>query len=417
MSGSGETRERRLLTKVTIEALKPDDEPYRVPDTRAAGLALRVAVSGLKTWDLVYRVKGSTKVKRTSLGRFGDPGASLEEARARAFELTSAARRSVDLMAQELEAREAKARSMTLGKLVDLYLERRVVGRLRSASNVARILERVLEPLAGIHAADVRRRDLAPLLEAIAARGHARSAGKTRTLIGGLFKWAETQDIVGADPTRGLPAYDQGQPRDRVLDEEEIRALWPWLETLPLAIADALRFQLLTGCRIGEVAGMPGVEIDLDKWLWVLPAERAKNKRPRATPLVGLARQIIAARIDAAGNGPLFSSETGRSLTSAAVGNALLSRRCQLPIALFRTHDLRRSVATMMYENGIPRDVIGATVGHSSEGGASSRALIRHYLKSDLIKRKMHALEAWDAHLHEIISGARASNVVRLARG
>ena len=42
----------------------------------------------------------------------------------------------------------------------------------------------------------------APLLEEagdLAARGHDRSAGKTRTLIGGLFKWAESQDIVGAE--------------------------------------------------------------------------------------------------------------------------------------------------------------------------------------------------------------------------
>jgi integrase len=412
MSGSGKTRKRMQLTVQAIKAFKPDVEPYRVTDTRAAGLALRVAPSGLKTWDLAYRVKGSTKVKRPSLGRYGDPGAGLEEARARAGALTSAARQGVDLIAQELEAREAKARSMTLGKLIDRYLECRVVGRLRSASNVARILERVLGPLADMHAADVRRRDLVPLLEAIAARGHARSAGKARTLIGGLFKWAETRDIVGADPTRGLPAYDQGQPRDRVLDADEIRALWPWLNNLPLDVADALRFQLLTGCRIGEVAGTPGVEIDLDKWVWVLPAERAKNKRPRTTPLVGLARQIIAARIDVAGDGPLFSSEAGGVLTSAAVGTALLSRRCRLPIAVFRSHDLRRTAASLMYELGISRDTISAIVGHADEGGRGSRTLIRHYLKSDLIERKRGALEAWDARLQAIISDAPADNVV-----
>jgi hypothetical protein len=51
----------------------------------------------------------------------------------------------------------------------------------------------------------------------------------------------------------------------------------------------------------------------------------------------------------------------------------------------------------MMYEIGIPRDVIGAIVGHCSEGGAASRTLIRHYLKSDLIKLKTSALEKWDA--------------------
>jgi hypothetical protein len=59
MSGSGKTRGRMQLTVKAIDAFKPDVAPYRVPDTRAARLALRVAVSGLKTWDLVYRVQGA----------------------------------------------------------------------------------------------------------------------------------------------------------------------------------------------------------------------------------------------------------------------------------------------------------------------------------------------------------------------
>ena len=268
-----------------------------------------------------------------------------------------------------------------------------------------------------MYAADVRRRDLAPLLEAIAARGHERSAGKTKVLIGGLFKWTESQDIVGADPTRGLPAYDQGTPRDRVLDADEIHLLWPWFKNLPSAVADALRVQLLIGARIGEIAGMLANEVDRSKWLWALPSARSKNEKSRLTPLVGLARTIIEVRIEAVGDGPLFRSETGGVLTAAAVGNALLVRRNRLPIALFKTHDLRRTAASAMYENGIPRDVIGAIVGHGSDDDKGSRTLIRHYLKSDLIERKTHALEAWDERLRTIISGASVDNVVHLLHG
>jgi intergrase/recombinase len=71
----------------------------------------------------------------------------------------------------------------------------------------------------------------------------------------------------------------------------------------------------------------------------------------------------------------------------------------------------------MMYEIGIPRDVIGAIVGHSSEGGATSRTLIRHYLKSDLIKLKTSALEKWYARLRDIISCVPAENVVQFSHG
>ena len=188
MSGAGKTRGRMQLTAKAIEGFKPDVEPYRWSDTRASGLAIRVATSGEKTWDCAYRVKGSGKVKRLSLGRYGD--LSLEDARARANELTGAARQGVDLVARELDARDAKARAISVDKLVELYLARRVIGRLRSASNVTSTLRRVLRPLASMGAAEVKRRDLAPLFEAIAAAGHERAAGNARRLIGGLFGWA-----------------------------------------------------------------------------------------------------------------------------------------------------------------------------------------------------------------------------------
>jgi len=51
-------------------------------------LAVRVAPSGVKTWDLAFRVRGTGKVRRVSLGRVAD--VSLEKARERANELTKA---------------------------------------------------------------------------------------------------------------------------------------------------------------------------------------------------------------------------------------------------------------------------------------------------------------------------------------
>ena len=295
---------------------------------------------------------------------------------------------------------------MTLGALIDLYLARRVTGRLRSAVVVARLLRRVLEPLTGMPAANVKRRDILPLLEAIAARGHLRAAGHARTLIGGMFKWALSRDLIDVDPTRGLPTFDQGQPRDRILSSTELHQLWPWLETLPNSIPDALRLQLLTGARIGEISGMRIGEVDQSAWVWTLPAERAKNKKPRLTPLIGDARALIVARIEAADDGVLFPSENGSPHTSASIGSALYDRRDRLPILLFKTHDLRRTVASTMYEIGIARDTISAIVGHSdADGSRGARTLIRHYLKSDLVARKAKALAIWEAHLGAIVAG------------
>jgi integrase len=414
MSGSGKIRDRVALTARTIDSLKADSlAPYRIKDTLTRGLCLRVAQSGEKSWDISYRVKGDPKVKHLSGGRYGDPGASLEEMRTRVNALTGAGRQGVDLIAREAAAREVKSRAINVHALTELYLARRVTGRLRSAPAVARILRRMLEPLAAMPADDVRRRDLAPLLEAIAARGRQRLAGLSLRLLVTMFRWALSQDIVSNDPTKGLSSYDAGTPRDRVLDADEIRLLVAWLPNLPSAIGDALYVQLATGARIGEITGMTADEIDRDKWLWTLPAARSKNKRPRVTPLVGAARSIIEARI--ADADLLFPDAVGGALTSVSVGSALLRRRHRLPIAMFKSHDLRRTAASLMYELGIAKDVIGAIVGHGGEDEKSARVLIRHYLKSDLIARKRQALEIWDARLGAIVAGWNSGdNVVSI---
>ena len=414
MSGTGRTRGCALLTARFIESLKAEPEPYRWKEPRPSVLALRVAPNGMKSFDVAYRIKGSPAVKRTTIGRYGD--IDLDEARERADKLARAARKGKDLLAEEEAAREARARVMTLGALLDLYISRRIANRLRSASSVASILRRVLKPLASTPAADVKRRHLLLLLEKIATRGHARAAGHARTLIGGLFKWALSQDIIENDPSRALPAYDQGTPRDRVLTPDEIHSFWLWLETLAPVVRDALRVQLATGCRIGEVGGLVIAEIDTSKWLWTLPAARSKNKKPRVTPLIGVARTIIEERIKEAEDDILFPSERGNVHTASTIGRTLNARRSRLPIKeIVRSHDLRRTAVSLMFELGIAKDTIGAIIGHGSDDDRGARTLLRHYKKTDQIALKTRALETYDAHLKAIILGqAPADNVVQM---
>ena len=134
--GSGLTRDTVSLTHRSIESLRPAEAPYRISDQRCIGLAVRVAPSGTKTWDLAYRVHGSGKVRRVSLGRTTD--VSLEKARERANELTSAARTGRDLIAEEEESRAVAASRLTVEGLIELYVRRRVAGRLRTAKEIER---------------------------------------------------------------------------------------------------------------------------------------------------------------------------------------------------------------------------------------------------------------------------------------
>jgi hypothetical protein len=281
------TRKAQLLTVKGIEAMEPDAIAYRVPDTRAKGLALRVATDGGKTWGLAFRIKGKG-VRRLSLGRYQD--IDLEAVRERAIEITSAARKGRDLIAKEKALRDEYDQSFTIDQLIAEYAKRRLKGRLRTAGEIEGRLRRALKSMMKRKAADILRRDLRQLLDKTADQGFSREAGHRQQAIGAMFKWAVAQDIVATNPAQGLAPYSRSPPRNRVLDENEITAVWRWLDVgknISTKTSSVLKLQLCLGARSTEIAGMRTSEFETDgkgRLLWTLPVERSKNKRARVTP-------------------------------------------------------------------------------------------------------------------------------------
>jgi integrase len=230
-----------------------------------------------------------------------------------------------------------------------------------------------------------------------------------------MFRWSLSQDIVEVDPTAGLTAYDAGTPKDRVLSDTEIPVLWRWMvsDEVSAEASSILRLQLLTGARCGEISGMTVEELDCENWLWTLPAARSKNKRARVTPIVGMAREILRARMADIDSGALFRTERGTTLRSVNIAQCLWTRRRRLPIAKFTTHDLRRTVATALVEMGVSLETVAAVIGHDA-GGKDTRTLVRHYVRTEQIQRKAHVLAAWDAKVVDLVFGGGTSTVLPL---
>jgi Arm DNA-binding domain len=144
------TRKPAALTHRTLEAMKPEDDAYRVPDARCVGLAARVASSGIITWDFSYGVRGAAqRTRRLSLGRF--PTTGFDDARRRANELRGAGQQGRDLLADEAAANArraaaeaAEASRINVARLIDYYVRRRVAGKLRTAKEIEARLKRAL---------------------------------------------------------------------------------------------------------------------------------------------------------------------------------------------------------------------------------------------------------------------------------
>jgi integrase len=134
--------------------------------------------------------------------------------------------------------------------------------------------------------------------------------------------------------------------------------------------------------------------------------------KERVTPIIGMAREILAPRL-AGADDLLFRSSTGIEIGSNLLASHLYQRQNRFPVAHFTSHDLRRTVASQMALMGIPLETIALTVGHAA-GEKATRTLVKHYVFDEMLDRKRHALEAWDQRLRLILVGTSDSNVTLL---
>src|SRR5262249_52261681 len=94
------------------------------------------------------------------------------------------------------------------------------------------------------------------------------------------FKFGIEQDICEANPVnlKSMPA-PATKPRERWLNDAELTALTANAHAITgrPRLAHVLMLCLLTGKRIGEIAGASWKEIDLAKKAWSIPGARTKN--------------------------------------------------------------------------------------------------------------------------------------------
>ncbi len=209
------------MTAQWVDRVKPG-RAFRLEffDSKAKGLGLRVSPSGKKTWVVMYRVKGDPKKRRFTLAPY--PHLSLADAREQARHVVLDAARGADPALQKQE----EIRAPTFDALAGQYIERHAKKAKRSWREDQRMLNRDVLPVWGCRKAhNIKRRDVIALLDEIADRAPIQ-ANRTLALVRKIFNWAISRDIVETNPCTQLKAPAKERQRDRVLNEDEIRALW-----------------------------------------------------------------------------------------------------------------------------------------------------------------------------------------------
>jgi integrase len=87
------------------------------------------------------------------------------------------------------------------------------------------------------------------------------------------------------------------------------------LRTNPSLSANALEFLILTAVRSGSVRQAEWQEVDLDKALWIIPAEHTKDRQEHRVPLQLQAIQLLKSIPKLAGSNLIFPSRTRKALS------------------------------------------------------------------------------------------------------
>jgi integrase len=138
--------------------------------------------------------------------------------------------------------------------------------------------------------------------------------------------------MIPASPMAGVlrPGGDE-VPRDRTLNEEEIRAFWTKLDSAKMAIPSKLGLKLLlvTAQRRGEITASQWPQFDIEKALWTIPAEITKNGKEHKVPLSPLAIRILAELREITGERPyVLASHHNKIKPDAPTRSARYRKRC-----------------------------------------------------------------------------------------
>jgi integrase len=364
------------------------------------GLYLIVQPSGARSWAVRYRHKG--KPRKHTLGPF--PTIDLKTARTLGTKVLRAAAEGRDPTGERQEQR-ANSVEQVVAQFLVKYGQRRY--RPRTFYEAERLLRLYVvsrwgnRPIAAVARAEVR-----DMLDKLTDDTPA-LANRLYSVTRKLFGWAVEQEIIEVSPFAGLKKPAEEKSRDRILTDQELRAVWRAAGQMGV-YGVLVQTLILTGQRRGEIAGLTWDEIDLDKQLISLPRERVKNDRahqislsPQTAALIEALPRNSERHVFSLGGGPLNGFGKWKEQLDKLCG-----------VEGWTLHDLRRTAASGMARLGVGLPVIEKVLNHVS---GSFAGVVGIYQRHDFAGEKRKALEIWGAHVAAIVSDKSAkAQVVKL---
>ena len=389
-------------------------------DADLKGFGLRVTAGGSKIFLAQYNVAAGKR--RDTLGRFGT--LTVDQARREANKVLSAAAGGSDPVAEKRAKAaatkvKAQADAFTVEKLIEEWRAHRSGDRRESyLKNASSSLRNHLKPWLNRPASTITAREAQRVLDTVKATAGAISANRILSYGRAAFNWALKRQLLDFNPFAGRERPAREQARDRVLDANELGAIFRAAATLPPPYGAFVKVLMLTLSRRQEVASMWWPELSADRSTWTLPAERAKNAKAHVVHLAEPVRAILADQKPLSGCVLVFPSERATPISAFSDAKERLDKAIMAeggtPLAGWTFHDFRRAGVTYLAHTGTPPHVADKLLNHV---GGTIQGVAKVYNLAEFREERAAALDRWAAHVVAAAEGIEpASNVVPLAR-
>ena len=387
-----------------------------------AGLHLLVKKSGARSWVYRFMLRGNSR--DVGLGAAGPGGVSLADAR----DLSTALRLQVKVGIDPLyerhrvatealaTAQAARIAGITFKAVAEAYIATNeanwrnakhrqqwqntlatyvypVMGELPVAEiGIAHVLK-ILEPIwqAKPETASRVRGRIETILDAAKAREYREGENPAR--------WRGHISQILSARSRLTRGHHKATPYDTV------PAFMAQLREREAMAALALEFVILTASRTNEALGATWAEVDLDKSIWTIPADRMKAGREHRVPLPPRATEILKS-VAPLEKATLFPTDTGGKLSTMAMAMLLRRMKKDCTVHGFRSAFRDWAAECTGYTHEVCEMALAHTIGNKAEAA---------YRRGDMFEKRRRLMGDWATYCDTVGEAGATVTPIRKA--
>jgi integrase len=387
------------LSAVLVKQAKPKDKTYKLSDGK--GLNLEIRPNNSKYWRLSYRYHD--KQKTLALGVF--PEVTLAIARNKSLEAKQLLDQGIDPVIRRKQQKFVAVHNI-FSAIAKEWHEKEA-GRW-SKFHSERVWQTIkvdaLPYLGDMSITDIKARDVLYVVKLIEERGALDIASRVKQRISSVFRYAMQTGYAEHNPVDALKDVIKTRKvqHRKSIKLDQLPAYLNALDNYPgyLLTQHALKLITMTFVRPGELRSAEWNDIDLDKAIWRIPAEKMKMDEEHIVPLSTQAIDLLKLVKELSGNYDLVfpGSHDHRKPMSENTLTYAIRKRLKFDAT---AHGFRTTASTILNESGFRVDVIERQLAHGERNRVRAA-----YNRSQYLAERTEMMQWYADYLDGLKAGA-----------